>query len=501
MSTIPETMKTISKDVQNTFEELVKLLLRKSLRPVLNPLGPNAKIVYNNYRGRFERGFIGATPDDNINKYSYIMTHDSLGWTDDILANFRAIAKFIKSSAVHRHPSGHAHNHNRIKERSKVAFSTNESKHSPATPINHPTQYSHFLNVLESRSMQGIISNKKASFAYTSDIPYTYSFKQLENIGKDIIDQTDPSIDGCDSAKMSTSMLRVRLYNLEQNLANLSVNHPAIYDAYIEMIRTINSVPRSKIHLVINLIAALSYQRWDDLPPSQQQLYINALGEEFITTFNSNELITILLQSQMSQLVLTSSYLYPLLKMLFIVFGYSRLVPFVTDRCTESMVALQDSLDKHHQRYRGASFRRGEMQNRNTGQRQDSRQSPNETYHNLCSVASEPATRSPSMYADPSEPDVEPVDPCVYEFIKLFGDLYPTIIGLMGGTEKFPPESIAISCNDIPENYDYLQSLPEYLWRFNDYSYCKYLENQSYKQFGNALTAKINSKAKYLHSI
>lgn len=500
MTTIPEIMKTISKDVQNTFEELVKLLLRKSLRPVLNPLGPNTKIVYNSYRGRFERGFIGATPDDNINKYSYIMTYDSLGWANDVLANFRALAKFIKNNVAHRHPAGHTHNHNRNKERSKVAFSTNESKYSPIAPIVHPTQYSHFLNVLESRSMQGIISNKKASFAYTSDIPYQYSFKQLESIGKDIIDQTDPSIEGCDSAKMSTAMLRVRLYNLEQDLSNLSVNHPNIYDAYIEMIRTINSIPRSKMHWVINLIAALSYQRWDDLPPNQKQMYLNALGEDFMTTFNSNELITILLQSDMSQLILTSSYLYPLLKMLFIVFGYSRLVPLVTDRYTETLQALKDSFDKHYQKYRGASFRRGDTQNQRPYER-NIPSPPQETYNDARSETSEKSTHLQQMYVNPSQPDVEPVDPCIYEFIKLFGDLYPTIIGLMGGTEKFPPESIAISCYDIPANYDYLQSLPEYLWRFNDYSYCKYLESQSYRQLNNALAAKINSKAKYLYSI
>lgn len=491
MSTIPETIKTISKDVQNTFEELVKLLLRKSLRPVLNPLGPNAKIVYNNYRGRYERGFIGPTPDDNINKYSYIMTHDSLGWTNDILANFKAMAKFIRNSAVPRYPMGNTVNHNRTKERSKIAFSSNESKHSPAVPISHPTQYNKLLNIIESNNMQGIIANKKASFTYTSDIPYGTSFKQLESIGKDIIDQTDPSIDGCDSAKMSTSMLRVKLYNLEQDLANLSVNHPNIYDAYIGMLRIINYEARSKMNWIINLIASLSYQNWDSLSTSQQQMYINALGEDFINSFNSNELITILLQSDTSQLILTASYLYPLLKMLFIVFGYSKLVPSIADGCLESLEALNDNLGKHYEKYRGASFRRGDNQSK-------------DNYGNSnCydSDAPDSTAMSQQMYIDPLQADTEPVDPCIYEFIKLFGDLYPTIIGLMGGTEQFPPESIEVGCNDIPANYDYLDSLPEYLWRFNDFSYCRYLEQQSYKQLGNALGSKINTKTKYLQSI
>ena len=102
MSTIPDTMRIIARNVQHTFEELIKLLLRKSLRPILNPLGSNTKVVYNTFRGKYERGFIGSSSEDNINKYSYIMTHDSLGWTDEMLANFKIMAKFIKNNALHK---------------------------------------------------------------------------------------------------------------------------------------------------------------------------------------------------------------------------------------------------------------------------------------------------------------------------------------------------------------------------------------------------------------
>jgi hypothetical protein len=494
-------MRTISRDVQNTFEELAKLLLRKSLRPILNPLNQNTKIVYNKFRGRYERGFIGSSCDDNINKYTYTMTHESLGWTNDILANFKIMAKFMKNNVAQRFPAGNTKTHNNIKSKNQIAFSDKEGKKSGSM-----SQYKNFLNYLNSRNMQKIISNKLAYFIYTADIPYAHSFKQLESVGKDIINQTDPSISGEDSAKMSTSMLRVKLYNLEQNLANLSVDHPSIFDAFVEMIRIINSVNRIKMVWVINLIAALSYQRFDDLPESQQEMYTDALGEEFICAFNSNELIIILLQSDAAELILTSSYLYPLLKMLFIVFGYSKLVPNVTDKCSDQMCDInKDRLKKHFDKYRGASFRRGDTNNINS---EDDISNDNYSEEDAPTPCSKPYVKLPAdgvcanVYVeDPYKPDQEPYDLCIYEYIKLFGDLYPTIIGLVGGTENFPPESIEIGCNDIPPTYECLASIPEYLWRFNDYSYCRYLEYVNSKQMINAINSKINAKAKYLQSI
>lgn len=485
MATIPDILKTISKDIQQTFEELVKLLLRKSLRPAMNPLGPNTKIVYNAYRGKYERGLVGSSSDDNINKYSYSMTRESLGWCDEILANFKVMAKFIKSNLPERFPAGNSKIYNMIKPKTRVPYNDKEAKQQMIT--NRTTslmQYKNFISNFTSRSMQNVIMNRKASSSYTTDIPYTFAFKQLESIGKDIIEQTDPSIDSSISAKMSTAMLRVKLFNLEQDLANLSVEHSNIFDAYVEMIRIINSESRSKMAWVINLIATLSYQRWDDLTENQQQTYLDVLGDEFINIFISNELITILLQSESSELILTASYLYPLMKMLFIVFGYSKLTPLISDKCCqENKTFYKEKLQKHYERYRGAFYRRGDSRDQNC---------ESDIYDNSGSDNS-----NCSDFND-YQPDVEPVDPCIYGFIRLFGDLYPTIVGLMGGTEEFPPESIEISCDDIPADYDSLSTIPEYLWRYNDYSYCRYIEYTNSRQMTNALGCKINSKVKYL---
>jgi hypothetical protein len=492
MATIPDTMRIIAKDIQNTFDELVKLLLRKSLHPVLNPLHPNAKIVYNSFRNKYERGMVGSTSGDNINKYSYLMTHDSLGWNDEVLANFKIMAKFIKNNTPVKFPTDNTKQYKKLNSTSKVAFSDREIK-DVFNRMRTLTQYQKLLSFLSSKSAHRIITNKRATFTYLSDIPYTYSFRQLESIGKDIIEQTDPIIDAVESAKMSTAMLRAKLYILERDLSNLSINHPNIFDAYVEMLRIINSVPRKKMNWVISLIAMLSYQRWENLTTQQHKCYLDYLGESFISAFDKNELITILLQGNASEVILTSSYLYPLLKMLFIVFGYSRLVPIIVDNVGNRYENFVNRLGKHLEKYRGAFFRRGDQHH--VLEQCDPSYQQDRTENSESSVSEQP-----QIYGARQQ-NIKPVDQYIYEFIKLFGNLYPTIIGLMGGTEYFPPENIEVNCSDIPPNYDGLTSLPEYLWRFNDYSYCKYLEYLNSKQLYRNLDQKISAKARYLQSI
>ena len=464
METIPDTMKNVVRDIQCTFEELVKLLLRKTLPSVLNPLGPNTRVVYNAFLCRYERGFVGSAPFDNINKYHYLITNDSLGWTNDLLVNFKVISKSIKHD-ISRKLSA---------PESLTDPSANASKYGKGQKTKIP--YREIICYLTSKKTHpALASGKKDHKIYTADVPYHEAFRQLENIGKDIIDQTEPCIRASESAKMSTSMLRVRLYNLEQDLANLSIQNPKIFDWYIEMVRLINTIPKSKINWIINLIALLTFQNWDNLECCHKESYLNALGEDIIKAFNDNQLITILLQARLPEIILTASYLYPLLKMLFIVFGYSKLVPLVDENSIGKQQPVpKDYLKKYMQRYKGAFFRRG-----------------------VCPTDARPCTGS----ATEPKPEKEPVDQAVYDFIKLFGDLYPTIIGLVGGTESFPPETIEIGCSDIPCTYENLTTVSEYLWRYNDYSYCRYLEYVSSKQMSNALASKINAKVRYLSSV
>ncbi len=176
MASIPETMRTISKDIQNVFEELMKLMLRKNLRSALNPLGNGNKLIYNNFTGKYERGLINSTQEDTINKYNYIMTPDSIGWSDDYYANFRVMAKFIKNNNPQKFPTGNAKMHNLLKSKAKITFSSEKNS--------GIAQYKNFIFLLGSKNIQNLISDKQEKYSFTFDIPYIDTFKYLENIGK-----------------------------------------------------------------------------------------------------------------------------------------------------------------------------------------------------------------------------------------------------------------------------------------------------------------------------
>ena len=504
MSTVPETIKIISDNVQGVFEELTKLLLRKTLKPSINPINHGNKIVYNAYKKRYERGFLGSVSDDCVNKYTYSMTNASLGWTDEVLANFKTSPKFIKSSDINRQAyiSNSCRSSCRNKKPSRPCT---VPKPIDSNTVLTTTAYKNLLSVLSSKSLQGAILNKRTSSSYTTDIPYTLSFKQLENIGQDIIDQTDRSICPDDSARMSTAMLRARLFNLDRNLSCMSVDDPEIFNSYIDMIKIINSVQRTSMVWVINLIASLSYQSWEKLSNHQQSSYIDALGEEFINAFMSNQMITILLQSENSDLILSGSYLYPLIKMLFIVFNYSKLVPNVSEDMCNNRTLNGERIRKHIDKYKGAYLRRGDYVDLPCLVEEIDLDIPENVDMDVPKLIRTPEGIIVEDELKESDefinPDPEPVDIYIYEFIKLFGELYPTLVGLMGGTEEFPPESIQISCSDVPSSYCNLYSIPEYLWRFNDYSYCRYIEHIASKQLVSALGTKISAKVRHLKSL
>ena len=175
-------------------------------------------------------------------------------------------------------------------------------------------------------------------------------------------------------------------------------------------------------------------------------------------------------------------------------------------------------MHKNYEKYRGASFRRGDDRNKITLQNVPAPGNIFANYNilsesnsdvflpdNINNTNSDRIISSDILLSDTQEQQPQqshaPVDQNIYEFIKLFGDLYPTLIGLMGGTEIFPPESLEITCDSIPANYDELMSLPEYLWRFNDFSYCKFLEYLGSRQISMIINAKINARAKYLQLI
>lgn len=468
MTTIPELIDELSSDIQGAFDELIKLILRKTLRPVLNPLKSDVKRVYNPYTKKYEKNYIGYDPDDSINKYEYSLTNDCLGWTNDAITSFKATARFIKNTFPQRKPA--TINRNSKLPRGNVAYSSREQKFYFDTYKDNTTfAYKNFIEYVLARNMQNIISNRRAALVYICDVKYTDCFKELNLIGKDIINQTDASIPPLDSAKMSTARLRIALTKLNDDLTSLSSNDSNIYCSYLEMIKLINSVDRSKMIWVINLIGNLAFQTWDEFSPVYKDQYIEALGQCFINEFNNNQLVTALLQSNNSELILTSSYFYSLLKMLFVMFGYNNLTNISINDCiSANNNTINEKMEKHYSKYRAATKLR-------TG-----------------------TTECPIICEEECPVICNEIDPCVYEYIDMFNELYPTINCILGGYDCLPPSD---DCGCIPNDYNCLNTIKEYLWRFNDFSYCKYLDYVNSKRLTSSLNLKINDKIRYLKTL
>lgn len=480
-TTILETVENISDNIQETFTELIKLVLRKTIRPALNPLGRNTRVLYNSGTNRYERGFVGHDPSDNINKYTYHMVSDTLGWTSNNDVLFKISPKSMPRQIISRGIV-----RGQLSRSSAPSTALFPNRINPFFPSNnsgriHNMCFKKFTEHVIARTSVNTNSGIKTEFVYSCAMTYTDGFVQLNSIGQDIINQTDASIDPQDSARMSTALLRVKLFNLERILVFFLSNYPDLYAEYIDMVRLINSENTSNTISIISLIGTLTVVSWDNLAPSQQQAYINRLGQKFINDFNSNKLITILLKTNTPELILTTSYLYSLLKMLYSVFGYDKLVPnlfvkgdqfYNSDECCFPI----ESIRKYNNKNRGAFTTRSYI---------DEHEGCEQTCEPIC----EPIYRC--------LPDCVPPSECTYNFIRVFNELYPTITEIMGGT-IFPTPCQNLSCCDIPPNYCNINSIPSFLLRFTEFSYCAYLEYIDSKQVHNALGANIDNKIRYL---
>ncbi len=466
MTTIVETMKDISEIIEETFTESIKLVLRKTIRPTLNPSGPNARAVFNPFTGRFERGFVGNDPSDSVNKYTYRMTTDALGWTDDNVTTFRITPKAAPSQTVQP----------KLQTTPIVRFPTSSMQIPLSNGPGSRMSFQRLVECITTKSASSVISNRKGA-SYPVDMTYAESFKQLNLIGQDIINQTDESISPESSARMSTAMLRARLFNLENILTFLLVTFPDIYPSYVDMVRLINSQNSTNTIAIITLIGTLAVVSWNDLSPDQQECFINRLGQNFINDFNSNELIAILLKTNVPELILTTSLLYSLLKMLYIVFGYNELIPNLLNPNNSDYAILSDNIQRYHNKNQGAFLRR------------PSASSP--------IVQNIPRECIPRSCRIPCQPDCVPPSECTYDFIKLFCALYPEITKLMGGC-IFPEPCQNIKCGEIPPSYIGLLIIPEFLLRFTLFSHCVYLDFKNSRQVSNALGSGIDNRVRYL---
>jgi len=409
--TIPGIIKKISSDIQSTAGELIRLMLKKSI-----------KII------------------NRADNYSYILTNNCIGWTNNAITNFKLFPKFIKN--------------NKTRQKFPVAYSPRERvayESSSRRIEGRELPYENFLEILTAENMQTIVNGNKGALTFHCSVLYTDSWKQLESIGQDILKQ----ICHCNSTKMSTAVLRIKLYTLEQILEHFALHHPNIFESYLSMVSLINSVHQDNVNWIATLIGNLTFVRWENLSPSYRETFIEHLGREFIERFNSNELITILIQSDSGELIMTSSYIYSLLKMLFIVFGYNGFIPhLVAHPCPGEIPEFLPNND----------FVCGGCKSQN--------------YESRCI------------------PDIE----CTFKIVNRFQDLYPTINEIMVGTEILPPQCGKILCNRITPNYHNLFSIPDFVWKFTEYSYCIYRDVKDSNLAPVSLFNEINNRVRYLKS-
>jgi hypothetical protein len=532
---IPDFMKILSKNIQTTFQELVKALLRRS-------------VIAGN-RAPINRA--DSKPIKNlINWYNYSMTYESIGWTGDIFATLRITPRTMGSAGRTPDCNGVLQFNEKIlpipplsmiKRQVPVSRCSCSTTSISRYPQDILSRYENFILLLSGQNANHGLTLQSATNSYTVKIPYTVVFKKLELIGEDIINQTD--VDNSD-LPVTTLALQQALSELELVLTRMSNETPVLYKSYLELLQIVNLLSEKNLVEFLRLIVVLSYQRWGDLPEEKRNYYISVLSPSFIERLLNNELATLLIQSDNSQLIVTTAYLYPLLKMLFCVFGYSRLEPFIVDRLlpvvplaqklsTKTTIrapimarkrccTLNPTITERYGRspvvasWNGQPYRpyrrddyaypavpgaerwqsRGPVRERDSGL--DFPLYPRELPRTIPEQEREPVVSRQSN----EDLDRAPYDPSLISFIGLFRDLYPTLLSICGGIESIPPSAIAVECDLIPTNYQNLTSIPEYLWRFNDYSFCQHsqlVDNRCDSSF--RLDDKIDAKVRYLRKI
>ena len=428
MDTVPQAMNKISDNIRKIATSMIKYIASRTIgkRAHQIPLSrcPN-KTSYS------------KSIEDKINGYIYTISTDSIGWNSDSYINFNFTSKLAAKSI-----NCGCGNRGKTKTNNTRGSRNNNSK---------ITFISDGPETLRDSSVAKMILNNRAADNHASTIPYHVALEILTNLGESIIDETDPSLSRCESSSLPTAPIRALLHDLDINLSQLSQQRVNIYRDYIEMVKLVNSVDQKYIGTVQELILNVKEGKIRDTESKLFKVYAKYLGDKYMTDFMSNELINILIQSGNHDLIIQTSHLFSILKMLFTVFGYSKLEPNVVEYVNDEEYICNESEEVKIIHKNG---------------------------------------------------DISPVNQHIYQYIRMFAELYPTLIGLMGGTDNFPPEFIQITKSDIPENFMHLSSLPEFLWRYNDYSYCIYLDLiESTKHAKLAESCAGNSKLTYVKLI
>ena len=247
----------ISIATQQTFDEIIRTVFKKTIAPYSSPV--KNKIIFNAKQQKYNK-YMPTNFANSVSNYTYKLNNRCLGWSGDTVANLCAEPKVSTNKTVLL------------------------------------TSYDNFISIL-SGSIQ-------SNSTHNVELKYKNIFSGLENV---IIEDIKS------------------LSELEKLFAELFT-----YDSsnFLEMVKLVNSIQKKDIDVLIRFISSLSENgEWDSI--DEKELYQNIFGVKFLNMFFTNPLIMKLIELKMEQLILTSSYVFTLLKVLFIVFGFSKMTPTV----------------------------------------------------------------------------------------------------------------------------------------------------------------------------
>lgn len=261
----------ISQDLQHLFNCIVKHLIYK----YINQHSKNHKPILSN-------------------TYVYSIIRDSIGWNSDIVSSFKILSNSISKHKI------------------KIPFICDNSK---------LISNKQFCNSVVDAIKRNLFIN-----GYVSDITFTESYKILENIGLNILDLIYFKKNNVKNRFVT--MLHNRIAVLDRKLFDLNSQMPDFYKSYLNMVVTINKINSQKSNILIQLIALLSVQSWAEISDNERQYYVDKLGVDFIDNLLSNNLFNDLLKSDHFDLIIKASYLYPVFKLLFSIFGFTNIFLF-----------------------------------------------------------------------------------------------------------------------------------------------------------------------------
>lgn len=437
-STVTPLFKEISENISSTFENLIKLVLEKNLRPVLQPLKEDIKTVYNVTIGQDVRVYIPFNPDQNINNYYYRPTQKCIGWTSDFITTFGAKGKFTKNNFPKRHPSST----NIVFDQTQVAYDDKGYRLNSISNVLVYNSISELVSVIinNNTNMLDVVSNNRAHYEYVCNVSYTSIHNFLALIGEDIIDQTNIALPPQVSLRLSTALLRSSLEKLELSLEALTETQ---MNNYIDMIQLVNTLFQNQIPVFISFVSRLEYTDFNSMTAQQKNYFTNSLGSNFINAFLCNPLVVQLLNEKSSNYLIISCYMFSLCKMLFYVFGYDT----TGTTQTNSNVRYSERL----------SILKGQFDEKSSAK--------------ICSV----------------------------DFVSIFCEAYPKICEIIGNCKYTCPTDV--DCTKIPATYTDLTTINEMLWRFNSYAYCRYLDVVYSKRVQGLTQRKIQTRNDQLNGI